>query len=75
MPDSSLRVIVCSFLSLTFQFCPPLKNDGRSEMRFANEIEWKLSQKERMKNGKLSPDTGKVSAELTKGASWSRNVE
>ena len=26
-----------------------------------------------MKNGKLSPDTGKVSAELTKGASWSRN--
>ncbi len=29
MPDSSLRVIVCSFLLLPFLFCPPLKNDGR----------------------------------------------
>ena len=45
----------------------------RSEMHFINGIEWKLLQKERMKNGKLSPEMGKVSAELTKGASWSRN--
>ena len=42
-------------------------------MRFANEIEWKLSQKERMKNCKLSPDTGKVSAKPTEGASVSRH--
>ena len=32
MPDSSLRVVVYSFLLLPFQFCPPLKNDGTSEL-------------------------------------------
>ena len=34
MPDSSLRVKLCFFLLSSFRFCPPLKNDGTSELRF-----------------------------------------
>ena len=59
-----------------------------SNQVFINEIEWKLPQKNRIQTAsrirrfddrgknrkrKLSPDTGKVSAELTKGAGVSRN--
>ena len=72
MPDSSLRVILYSFLLLTFLFCPPLKNDGRDEMRFANGIEWKLSQKKRRTIVSCPRLSGKVSAKLTKGASVSK---
>ena len=41
--------IMFFFLS-SFRFCPPLKNDGRSELRFASSIEWKLPQKKRIVN-------------------------
>ena len=34
MPDSSLRVKLYSFLLSLFRFCPPLKNDGMSELHF-----------------------------------------
>ena len=35
MPDSSL-LLICRFEYLpSFRFCPPLKNDGRSELRFS----------------------------------------
>ncbi|MFQ9400880.1 MAG: hypothetical protein ACLR1D_00370 [Dialister sp.] len=43
-------------------------------MRFINGIKWEVSQKGKNINRKLSPDTGKVSAELTEGASWSKKV-
>ena len=48
------------FLLSSFRFCPPLKNDGRSELRFASSIEWKLPQKNSKR--KPSPNTGKVAA-------------
>ena len=34
MPDSSLRVILYSFLLSSFRFLPPLKNDGRGDAFF-----------------------------------------
>ena len=38
MPDSSLRVILYSFLLLSFRICLPLKNDGRGELRFREVV-------------------------------------
>ena len=38
MPDSSLRVILYSFLLSSFRICPPLKNDGRGELRFSTVL-------------------------------------
>ncbi len=48
MPDSSLRVVVYSFLLLPFQFCPPLKNDGTSELRFDVVLNDFLAKKKRI---------------------------
>ncbi len=88
MPDSSLRVILYSFLLSSFRICPPLKNDGRDELRFrevVNDFSTKKKStgnvscphvfvaKGKNKKRKLPPDTGKVSAELTKGASVSKH--
>ena len=76
------------FLLSSFRFCPSLKNDGRGELRFREVVNDFLPKKKstgnvscphvfvakgKNKKRKLSPDTGKVSAELTKGASWSRH--
>ena len=58
MPDSSLRIIVCSFLLLIFQFCPPLKNDGRGELRFSVTVNNFLCEKEKNRNRKPSPLVG-----------------
>ena len=38
MPDSSLPLTIYFFLLLLFLFCPPLKNDGRSELRYGVTI-------------------------------------
>ena len=38
MPDSLLRVILYSFLPSSFRICPPLKNDGTSELRFREAV-------------------------------------
>ena len=51
------------FLLLPFQFCPPLKNDGRGEMRFINGIKWKVSQKGKNANRELSPLVGESGGE------------
>ena len=72
MPDSSLRVKLYSFLLSSFRFCSPLKNDGRGELHFEmvlNDFLYKRKNKE----CKLSPDTGKVAAEPSEGASVRRN--
>ena len=42
---------------------------------FINEIEWKLLQKERIQTVSCPRLSAKVSAELTKGASMSRNIK
>ena len=76
------------FLPSSFRICPPLKNDGRDELRFrevVNDFSTKKKStgnvscphvfvaKGKNKKRKLPPDTGKVSAELTKGASVSKH--
>ena len=62
------------FLLSSFLFCPPLKNDGRSELRFL-KILFGFCKKRQNGNRRLSPDTGKVATDrLTKGASWSRST-
>ena len=60
------------FLSSSFRFCQPLKNDGRDELRF-REVVNDFYIKERIENVSRPRLSGKVSAELTEGASWSRN--
>ena len=59
------------FLSSSFRFCQPLKNDGRDELRF-REVVNDFYIKERIENVSRPCLSGKVSAELTEGAIWSR---
>ena len=62
------------FLSLSFRFCQPLKNDGRGELRFREAVNDFLY-KRKNRECKPSPDTGKVSTiRLTEGASVSRYI-
>ena len=72
MPDSSLRVILYSFLLLIFSSA--CRSRMTAEVKCVLQMKLNGScHKRKNINRKLSPDTGKVSAELTKGASWSRN--
>ena len=50
------------FLLSSFRFCPPLKNDGRGEMRFREAVNNFLPKKEGIRKCKPSPDTGTVAA-------------
>ena len=61
------------FLSSSFRFCQPLKNDGRGELRFREAVNDFLY-KRKNRECKPSPDTGKVAAEPSEGASVSRHV-
>ena len=63
------------FLLLTFRFCPPLKNDGRGELRFDVVLNDFLAKKNRIGNVSCPRLSGKVSAELTEGASMSRKIK
>ena len=58
MPDSSLRVKLYSFLLSSFQFCPPLKNDGRGVLFCHNVLMLNEYIKERIQALKLSPLVG-----------------
>ena len=51
------------FLPSSFRFCPPLKNDGTSELLFASSIEWKLTQKKSIRNASC-PRTREASEPL-----------
>ena len=42
----------------SFQFCPPLKNDGRGELRFGGTVNDFLYKKRKCLNRKLSPLVG-----------------
>ena len=64
------------FLLSSFRICPPLKNDGRSELCF-REVVNDFSPKKKSTGNVSGPRlSGKVSTDrLTKGASVSRNVK
>ena len=61
------------FLLLSFLFCPSLKDDGTSELHV---LKYTLLVVPKVKNRKHkpSPNTEKVSAELTEGASVRQKV-
>ena len=61
------------FLLSSFRFCPPLKNDGRSVLFCHNVLMLNEYIKERIQIESFPCLSGKVSAELTEGASVSRN--
>ena len=61
------------FLPSSFRICPPLKNDGTSELRFDVVLNAFLAKKKRIRNVSCPRLSGKVSTgRLTKGASVSR---
>ncbi len=62
------------FLPSSFRFLPSLKNDGRGELRFREVVNDFSSKKKSTGNVSCPRLSGKVSAELTKGASMSRNT-
>ena len=74
MPDSSLRVILYSFLLLSFRICLPLKNDGRGELRFREVVNDFSPKKKSTGNVSRPRLSGKVAAKPSEGASVSRNV-
>ncbi len=57
----------------SFRICPPLKNDGRGELRFRGVVNDFSPKKKSIGNASCPRLSGKVSAELTKGVSVSRN--
>ena len=63
------------FLLSSFRFYTPLKNDGRGELRFGMTVNDLLPKKKRTRTVSHPRLSGKVSAELTEGASWSRKVK
>ncbi len=70
MPDSSLRVRLCFFLSSSSRFCQPLKNDGRGELRF-REVVNDFLYKRKNRECKPSPLVG----EGVSGADGRGNLE
>ena len=61
------------FLLSSFRFCPPLKNDGRDELRFREVVNDFSPKKKSTGNVSCPRLSGKVSTDrLTKGASVSR---
>ena len=63
------------FLPSLFRFCPPLKNDGRGELRFREVVNDFSPKKKSTGNVSCPRLSGKVSTDrLTKGVSVSRNV-
>ena len=64
------------FLPSSFRFCPPLKNDGTSELRFDVVLNDFSPKKKSTGNVSCPRLSGKVSTDrLTKGASVSRKVK
>ena len=62
------------FLPSSFRICPPLKNDGMSELRFREAVNDFSPKKKSTGNVSCPRLSGKVSTgRLTKGASVSRN--
>ena len=62
------------FLLSLFQFCPPLKNDGTSELRFGMTVNDLLPKKKRIRTVSCPRLSAKVSTDrLTEGASIRKN--
>ena len=62
------------FLLSSFRFCPPLKNDGRSELCFREVVNDFSPKKKSTGNVSRPRLSGKVAAKPSEGASVSRNV-
>ena len=60
-------------ISSLYVCLPPLKNDGRGELRFRGGVNDFSPKKKSTGNVSCPRLSGKVSAELTKGASLSRH--
>ena len=67
------------FLLSSFRFCPPLKNDGRSELRFDVVLNDFLTKQKRIRNVSRPRLTGKGEAmtkeeKLNKGRKQKLNI-
>ena len=62
------------FLPSSFRICPPLKNDGRDELRFREVVNDFSPKKKSTGNVSRPRLSGKVAAKPSEGASVSRNV-
>ena len=61
------------FLLSSFRFCPPLKNDGRSELCFREVVNDFSPKKKSIQTASRPRLSGKVAAKPSEGARVSRN--